>query len=500
MTGRKILLLLISMIILGTPAFAEKIPMFDGGVIGDPTLADLTYEYEEMTFITGAPIKLVGTVVVPEIPVGLDTYELAYTFTLANTAANATVARTATYNVVKTENTDLRQTKLDITLSELTEAITIGGTTYTLGSYSFNKAILEDNTAAVNYYSGNIIAKRKYYIGGGGTNVDNNGIIELETTSDTLVGYNHYWGSSETQVLNTTFTQTDSTTNWAGSVLLEMSATQKKRFQYIPTDPQNISFRGNYITTTNEENILQYNYNMPTTTGGINDAVRVAGQSDMRLDKITDTDSMISPKITDIGGHWAMDTIYLLTSLEVLDTDVSVFGPNQPVSRLEFAKMVSKAISNTQPFTQTQLIRRDRNTDKQNLFLDVDITDPDLAYIEFAKEKRIMAGEGDFFMPDRTLRRSEAITILTNTLGLTHLAPAPPYTTSYVDDADIPNWAKDGIYMANEIGLVQGYQDGTIKPNNLVTRAEASAMIEQFIYHMKDNITYDYREQILNNR
>lgn len=500
---KKILLIVLSLCMLtGAPAFAE-IPMFDGGVIGDPTLTVGTYEYEEMFFLTGRPIKLIGTVVVPETAeVAEDgSQTLTYTYTLSNLDENIELTRTATYSIAKQENENLGQTSVSVKLTALAESLDVAGNEYTLGGYSFTKSMLEDNTAAVDYYSGNLIAKRKYYIGGDGTNANNEGILELETASDTLIGYRHYWGNSETQILKTTLSVTGSASDWSGDVLLKMSSTERNRFRFIPTDPQNISFRGNYVQTTNDENILQYTYNLPTVSGGeVNDNQRNLGEADLRRDKVTDSKSLVAPKVSDIGGHWAEDSIYLLSSLEVFNDGSKYFGPNLPVSRLQFAEALARAISDTEPFTDQELIRRDRDADKKNLFLDVDSKDPKLAYIEFVKQKGIMIGEGDFFMPDRTLRRSEAITILMNTLGLTDLAPAPPYRTHFTDDDEIPNWARDGIYMANEIGLVTGYRDGSIRPNALVTRAEASVLIEKFIRHIKDNITYDYREQILNNR
>ena len=165
---------------------------------------------------------------------------------------------------------------------------------------------------------------------------------------------------------------------------------------------------------------------------------------------------------------------------------------------MDFAKAITKSIADVQPFTQEDLIKRDRQRDREELYIDIDSKDPELAFVEFVKEKGLMAGEGDYFMPDRTLRRAEAITIMVNALGMTHLAPAPPYKTIFADDADIPNWSKDAIYVANEIGLIGGFEDDTIRPNKIVTRAEAAAMLETFIYHIKDKITYDYREKVIN--
>ncbi len=87
-----------------------------------------------------------------------------------------------------------------------------------------------------------------------------------------------------------------------------------------------------------------------------------------------------------------------------------------------------------------------------------------------------------------------------NTLGLENLAPMPPYATVYTDDMQIAAWAKDQVYVAGEIGLVSGYADGSIRPKAEMTRAEAAALLVKFIDHIRDTITYDYREKILNVR
>jgi hypothetical protein len=78
------------------------------------------------------------------------------------------------------------------------------------------------------------------------------------------------------------------------------------------------------------------------------------------------------------------------------------------------------------------------------------------------------------------------------------VAPAPPYNTHFADDASIPEWAKDAIYMASEVGLVNGTPEGNINPNGWVRKDEAAAMLVNYINHVKDEISYDYREKILN--
>jgi len=509
---KKLVLILLILSLVNSVGFAD-IVSFEAGVMGDPTLNAGEYNYKEMIFITGEPIELVGTVKVPEIPTDKDTFTLSYTFELQNTAKNAAVTRSVKYDVVKTVEDKYKQTTYEYTISKLDESITIGGVSYNLDGFLYNKSILYDNTPAVDYFSGNIYLKRTYHING--DRVTNQGTVTVVTTTtkeDRLIGYDHYWGSAETVILNQKITgvvpnpaynatdpTTEPTITWSGNVILKLSGVDQKRFEYLHTTPQSISFRGSYIQSEEKENVLQYTYDLPTVAANapIDNSTRKKDEKNTSADQFIDGKSLITPKIKDIGGHWAEEDIMLLNSLQVFDDNSEFFGPDLPITRLEFARAISNAIADIPERTQADIIRSTRNTEDK-IFKDILGTHEYYNYIEFVKNKGIMQGEFDYFLPDRVLKRSEVITILVNTLGLNSLAPAPPYKTIYKDDADIPNWAKDSIYVANEINLVTGYEDGTIRPNERVTKAEATRMIVKMIDHIKDNIKIDYREKIIN--
>ena len=57
----------------------------------------------------------------------------------------------------------------------------------------------------------------------------------------------------------------------------------------------------------------------------------------------------------------------------------------------------------------------------------------------------------------------------------------PQYQLEPVTVDDVTgHWAKASIEWAKEKGLIKGYPDGSFKPNNPLTRAEACAMFERF--------------------
>ena len=100
-------------------------------------------------------------------------------------------------------------------------------------------------------------------------------------------------------------------------------------------------------------------------------------------------------------------------------------------------------------------------------------------------------------MPEESLTRAEAIVILIRALGFENRAPAPGFITSFSDDALIPEWAKDSVYVAREIGLVTGDWDNRINPGKVLTRAEASSLLVKFLEFLEKDLQKDYRENII---
>lgn len=489
-----------------TIAYAD-IPHLEGGVSGDVTAKAGTYAYTEVAWLSGEPVVLTGTVTIPTTIPKTDSYKLNYTYDLANTEKSAVLTRKVTYDVVKNKNTNVNQTTYKVSISPggLKETYTIGADVYNLESYQINKSVLEDNTPAVDFYSGSIYAKRVYYKNG--TARANAGKVTVESNTDTLVGYKHRWGNSETQIINEnitgevkqTGTGTTGTSTWKGAVQLKMSVVEKEKFDYVKTDTQTISFRGGYIQIKQQENLLQYTYDMPTVGGtSVNDKIRNRGEKSIKKSAVLDSKPLITPKLRDTTGHWAEKAILLTTSLELFSADTNFFSPDSKITRKDFFKGLTRVVEDVKPLTKDELIKRTRGQGTPLPFPDIDPADPDISFYEFAKNNRMVIGENEDFLPDKPISRAQMLTAIINTLGIADMAPQPPYKTGFKDEAEIPFWAKDAIYMANEIGLTTGYADGTIKPNQYVTRAEAAAMFNKMIDHIRETITTDYRDKLIN--
>lgn len=509
---KKLIITLLIMSFMVIPTYAE-VGSFEGGLVGDPTMDAGEYNYQEVLFITGEPILMTGVIQLPEIPTTLDEYTITYNYELQNIAMNVEVDRTVTYSVVKEKKEGYDQTTYDYEMTQLDETISVGGIEYILNSFLYNRSMIYDNTAAVDYFSGNMYLKRTYYIEG--TPLVNQGKVVTEITANhdegAMIGYKHLWGDAETymskmtinaELPNPNYDATDTTSKefieWYGLVDLRASEQVFSDFKYQSTAPQSISFVGSYVRVDEIESVFQYTYDLPFyEAGAIDPTRRNKGENNLRNDKIVDGSSMVVPEIKDIGGHWSEENIFLLSSLEVINNNSKFYGPDQPLTRIEFAEMISNAIASIEERSETDIIRSLRPGATQ-MFYDIPNDYEFYNYVVFVYNNDIMSGFGNYFNPEDQITRAEVITIMVNALGLENRAPSLPFETRYSDDPSIPNWSKRFIYMADEIGLVTGFPDNTIRPSSRVTRAEGSAMIVNLIDHMKDNIRIDYREKIIN--
>lgn len=75
------------------------------------------------------------------------------------------------------------------------------------------------------------------------------------------------------------------------------------------------------------------------------------------------------------------------------------------------------------------------------------------------------------FLPADKITRAQILSVIGRKVT------APEKTPPFADAADIPAWALSTIKKVYGAGLVTGYPDGTLKPGNPVTRAEAATML-----------------------
>jgi len=91
-----------------------------------------------------------------------------------------------------------------------------------------------------------------------------------------------------------------------------------------------------------------------------------------------------------------------------------------------------------------------------------------------AVSRGIVSGYGDgTFKPDAHVTRAEFIAMLARALKLEDQAEMP----AFADAKSIPAWSRSAIAQAAGRGILSGYEDGTVRPDRPITRAEMAAMI-----------------------
>ena len=90
----------------------------------------------------------------------------------------------------------------------------------------------------------------------------------------------------------------------------------------------------------------------------------------------------------------------------------------------------------------------------------------------------LLAGYPDgTFKPDQTITRAEFAKVIVIALGLKEAAEVMTGVPTAFSDVAATHWATGYINVAASQGIVNGYPDGTFKPDAQVTYAEALAMI-----------------------
>ncbi|WP_129599247.1 S-layer homology domain-containing protein [Anaerophilus nitritogenes] len=486
--------ILICMIIAPMSVWAQP-PGFSGGVNNE-------YEYEEVVFITGEPIRFIGTIDIKGNE--KDTQKtITYTFKL-KTSNGDKLDRKINLETIYDKRNDKGQTIGQTTLKSFKESIQIGKNKYELlkdGGYELSKSDIIDNRPASDFYSGNLKA-RKYY-----TINKNEGEVIVEMTGGN-VGYKNFWGGTETQILDYTITSTkkvkdndkEEDSTWSATVQAQVSDSLTKNLRYSANEANFSSFYGGHIRVTNEEMVTRYEYDLPRVRDDkIDNRRRNIGSIDIKKEMLPKVERLVIPKFRDIGGHWAESSIKKLYSLDVFDENSSFFKPDVAFTRGEFVKAVMKAC-NIRPSIQDEKKSRRRNAPKEiSPFQDISTKDEIYPYIKDAVDKGLIQGiSKDLFRAKDPLTKAEAITVLIKALGFDSKAPAPGFYTSFTDDREIPIWAKDSIYMAREINLVSGDSFNRINPNKPITRGEASVMLVRFLEFLQRDLQKDYREDIIN--
>ena len=176
---------------------------------------------------------------------------------------------------------------------------------------------------------------------------------------------------------------------------------------------------------------------------------------------------VVATGFPDTQGHWAEDYIAALAAEEIIGGfPDGTYRPNDPVTRAQFAAIITKAFAPPAERSATSF------GDVSRSFWGYDA-------IQTAYRGGFVAGyPGNIFRPNQQIPRVQALVALAN--GLKFAGGNASALSTYGDGNQVPNWAVPSIAAATEQGLVVNYPIvGSLNPNVNASRADIAAFVYQ---------------------
>ncbi|WP_139991084.1 S-layer homology domain-containing protein [Paenibacillus paridis] len=279
-------------------------------------------------------------------------------------------------------------------------------------------------------------------------------------------------------VHNLTVTAPASASQVANIPVMEFQATIGGKRVEAFQKPMPVTFDVSAIDTSKYTeadlaNLTVYLLNEKTLTwepvGGLYDPVtKTVNVKRGHFSKYTIMKSTVSFK--DIAAtHWAATAVNTLLAKGVLDQTAS-FGPSLKVTREQFAAWLVRSYG----LDGTGLSLPFTDVEKNSEYYDE---------IAVAYEQGLIQGKSAAaFEPKAEITRQEIATLLSRALQAYNSKKLSATTRDnqlkgFKDASSIAVWAKDGVALLKQENLITGYEDGTYKPKQTTTKAEAAALI-----------------------
>jgi hypothetical protein len=182
-----------------------------------------------------------------------------------------------------------------------------------------------------------------------------------------------------------------------------------------------------------------------------------------------------SKTFADVKGHWSEAAVTALASRLVVDgKGADQYAPDAQVTRAEFAAIVMRSLG-LAPVAGNAA------------YADVASSDWYASVVATASEYGLISGyEDKTFRPNQPISRAEAAIILSRAWRLAGKElpsdeDAGRALVNAMDASDVPGWAKTAVGSVAALGMMQGYEDGSVKPDRQITRAETAALLHKLL-------------------
>ena len=430
------------------------------------------YDYEEYVFISGKPVRFIGSGKDVKITTKDSKGKRITTFTYSLKNENGdSLKRNITYEADVKQYILIGQTVQNGTVTKVSEELEIDGIKYTLLDYQFSNGITIDNRPASDYYAGNIIAT-KTYEKEQSRNRKERIVVNITSRNE---GYTNFWGSTETQI---TTQKIQFANGKEGVVENRVSSNKSRTLNYQENSASLSSFPGGYVVNSQASMVSQYKYDF-----GNGEQIITASK-----DYTPVIERLPVPKFRDTANHFAQDEIEKLYSLGIYDEDLEYFNPSLYMKRYEFTISIGKAIN-------LRVFEEPLKNDTTRLFKDVARTEKDYQYLVSAFNKGVIKGvSSTHFNPEGSLTREQAATIMIRALGLEGRVQDSQLLLKYSDRNQVSEYAKAAVIEATRIGLMQGNTNGQFNPKGKLSRAEAAIIVSRFLDYLNRDLKNNYQD------
>ena len=380
----------------------------------------------------------------------------------------------------------------------------------TAGTYSITPAGAEaQGNYTVTYNAGTLTINRRPYIPPVNPPITDKITVEITGNSDSVVydGTEHSVKDYTVKISDSRYTEKDFTFSGkalasginAGTYEMGLKADQFKNTNARFTNVEfiikadgvlTITQRPLTITAGSAEGIAPVTCDKYTVeglaTGDKVDSVKITGiQSEPGESPNVASDAVIkNAKGEDVTANYKITYVNgVLKAIEVLNKEIHfnyVIGytdgtirPNNDISRAEVATIFFRLLTDE---------AREQYTTTAGNFTDVKAGMWCNRAIATLTNMGIIKGYTDgSFQPNKSITRAELATIIAR------FAKLDVNTKTFSDING--HWAQKNIELAAGNGWINGYEDGTFRPNNNITRAETFAMINRVLDRQTESVS-----------
>ncbi|NMI06315.1 S-layer protein [Paenibacillus sp. SZ31] len=168
----------------------------------------------------------------------------------------------------------------------------------------------------------------------------------------------------------------------------------------------------------------------------------------------------------DIGQTFNKDQITWLAEQNIIQgVSETHFEPRRPITRAEFTALI------------VRLMGVDTSANEQHGFQDVNDDDWFAPEIKAAVHHEMVQGMGNGkFAPHALVTREQASKIIANVVR--KIRPERLISPkAFTDQTDVSDWAKEEVEELAGLYMITGYEDGSFRPMQHLSRSEAAALI-----------------------